>query len=505
MQTGIAAGPLLGEDADVVYWDSGMTERGAQAPDVLLSQAILGGQRSPLLMNGGSLSAFYNEVDADVANLNIDHKKAGIPETSSVEQAKELPWAAKYHSCSKEMKQFCDENKYRGECWIQRDDVSPPSDQSKAPGGRASWHPGDRVHQLRGRHIAFFFLKALKAALSQWAVAENFVLPDSAWHMDAHTQNIQNKLLSRDTPVGSCKVAGIPRACLVPMKGRTEFCPKARPWKTAIRSILKGDYGLRVEPNLYDPPEVFIPSLHVPEGAFEYLAVVENGVEFTANSISRIHLADEMRQWMNNETLVTSNQETEFVPGKGILTDFCAAPNLLDGSYDSFSRRKDSNCLFYNANDNRGGLKFDGLSGWIILNLEEMKNGIASLKIETWHAKNGNVATNGWECENGSTECKERSLRESNRSSTSQRQLKKGPPPYCDDFRFEFAIDRQRSSWNLTEWQSRVEKAQRVVELVTLLDDPDYTEGATKDVELAFRITGCARQKTMKLTHVYWS
>ena len=68
LQTGIAAGPLLGVDADIVYWDSGMTEREMSAQDILMTQAILGGERSPLLMNGGSLAAFYNDIDADVAN-----------------------------------------------------------------------------------------------------------------------------------------------------------------------------------------------------------------------------------------------------------------------------------------------------------------------------------------------------------------------------------------------------------------------------------------------------
>ena len=73
------------------------------------------------------------------------------------------------------------------------------------------------------------------------------------------------------------------------------------------------------------------------------------------------------------------------------------------------------------------------------------------------------------------------------------------------DFRFEFAIDGKVTSWDKETWQQRLKPAQRVVQVVTLLDDPDYTKGETKDVELAFRITGCGRRKSMKLTHVYWS
>jgi hypothetical protein len=44
-----------------------------------------------------------------------------------------------------------------------------------------------------------------------------------------------------------------------------------------------------------------------------------------------------------------------------------------------------------------------------------------------------------------------------------------------------------------------------VIEYLTLLDDPNYTGGATKNVELAIRMTGCGRSKVFGLTHVYWA
>lgn len=508
LQTGLGAGPILGKNADIVMWDSGMTEREAYAPDMLWSQSILAGDRAPMLLNGGSLDAFHNGVDADVAKIYIDPDLALIPKTTNATQVETLPWASRYHHCSRQMHDICETNKYHGECWVERDDFTPAEPQDPTPGGRAGWHPGDRTHQLKGRAIAFFILRALKKGLADWASVDNFSLPDSAWHMHDYIQNIKQKLSGSETPVGHCgEIApSLVRACNLPMQARTDFSPKAKPWETSIRTIFKGDYGYEILPNEYDPPDVFVPSLNVPDGTFEYLAVVENGVDFVDNSISRKTVAAEERKWMNNSTVVTANQHTTFLPGQGFYPDFVGAPNGCDGTYDSFCLR-DPKCLLYGANDNRGGWLFDGLAGWMVLNLENMQNGLAILKIEDWHPTNGDPATEGWMCENGETTCESGAHRrlsedESDIIVDAQRNLKYHPPPYCDDFFFDFAIDGKVTSWDKKEFQEKLIKPQRVVQTATLLDDPNYRKG---DVELAFRIRGCGRKQSMKLTHVYWS
>ena len=83
-----------------------------------------------------------------------------------------------------------------------------------------------------------------------------------------------------------------------------------------------------------------------------------------------------------------------------------------------------------------------------------------------------------------------------------ERRLKGKVPAYCDDFRFEFAIDGAVTSWNFTQFRAHKNYAQRVVELVTVLDEDHWP--VTRDVEVAFRLTGCGRQKPFELTHVYW-
>jgi hypothetical protein len=87
-----------------------------------------------------------------------------------------------------------------------------------------------------------------------------------------------------------------------------------------------------------------------------------------------------------------------------------------------------------------------------------------------------------------------------------RRKLKQQPPPFCDDFRFEFAIDGVVTSWDKDEFEGRRAGIQRVVEVVKFSEgDPNRTSAVGREVELAFRLTGCGIVKQFQLTHVYWA
>lgn len=70
---------------------------------------------------------------------------SGMPWTVDEEEVKSIPWAARYLNCGTEATALCKNNRYAGSCWIDRDDVQPPSKQKAVPGGQASWHPGYRL------------------------------------------------------------------------------------------------------------------------------------------------------------------------------------------------------------------------------------------------------------------------------------------------------------------------------------------------------------------------
>merc|ERR1712224_879905 len=89
------------------------------------------------------------------------------------------------------------------------------------------------------------------------------------------------------------------------------------------------------------------------------------------------------------------------------------------------------------------------------------------------------------------------------------RNLKPKPPDYCADFKFEYSIDGKVTSLNKGEYQRRSAHIQRVVEVIKLSEDPNITGGEEKEVEVAFRMSGCPNSggdaKTFQLTHIYWA
>ena len=112
----------------------------------------------------------------------------------------------------------------------------------------------------------------------------------------------------------------------------------------------------------------------------------------------------------------------------------------------------------------------------------------------------------------------ERFLRSSSSSNSSQnttslntleddegRQLKAKVPEYCPEFKFEFAIDGKITSWDHATYMEHNFHAQRVVEIIKIAEDSSITGGTEKEVEFAFRITGCKNEKTMDWSHIYWA
>ena len=146
-------------------------------------------------------------------------------------------------------------------------------------------------------------------------------------------------------------------------------------------------------------------------------------------------------------------------------------------------------CLLYGHNDGRHGIMMDGYSGWMVMNIPDLRNGFISIKIETWHQPREMTKTADWTTENG------------------ERMLKEQVPDYCDEFKFEYSIDgKVEGSLNLDEWKEKRKQPARVVETVTLLKDPNFvTTGDEVEVQLAFRLTGCGNVKVFKVSHVYWS
>jgi hypothetical protein len=243
------------------------------------------------------------------------------------------------------------------------------------------------------------------------------------------------------------------------------------------------------------------PYLDPPPNEVDVLSIIEAGVAFGSTMDPSY-----AESFYKKPTFAKPSQLKEF--GKGISKEIPVGDYLCDGSWDSFcGRRNASDCLLSGHNDGRHGLFFDGYSGWLVMNVPDLKNGYIVVKIETWHKPNANWKTIYWNSTNN-VQGEKAKTPEEPESDVNRRELKKKQKvPLCGGFKFDFTIDGVLTSLNFTEYKEKNErgKVQRVVETFVLLKDPTYTGGEEKEVEVGLRIRGCRQRSTFKLTHIYWS
>ena len=89
---------------------------------------------------------------------------------------------------------------------------------------------------------------------------------------------------------------------------------------------------------------------------------------------------------------------------------------------------------------------------------------------------------------------------------TGERELMRSyeTPELPETFIFEYAINGKVTTLSKEQFLEQKKQLQRVVETLTLLDDPDFTS-ESKAVEIAVRMRGCGRQCTFGVSHVYWA
>lgn len=137
------------------------------------------------------------------------------------------------------------------------------------------------------------------------------------------------------------------------------------------------------------------------------------------------------------------------------------------------------------------------------------------MKLHTWHYDYENTITNGWVSVNNEARYLRQHLHrefdESDGEVFERQHVDRSlgvrstdTPPLPDTMVFEYAIDGQIYSLPRDEFLAKKHQLQRVVETLTIMDDPDFTS-EPRDVEIAIRMRGCARACTFGLSHVYWA
>lgn len=264
--------------------------------------------------------------------------------------------------------------------------------------------------------------------------------------------------------------------------------------------------------NIYDPPDVRLEVVEVPYGNSDYLAVVENGLPYWEFDAPAPPLP--VARTGNQLIKVTVDAEgEEIVPGLGWGVTTLSSPESCNGTYDSFcGRGADNPCLLYGHNDFRGGLTFDSLSGWGVFTLRNLKHGMIFVKMDSWRKPEENPVTEEWTEVNKDGGGRSLSVSSHEHKGNDglgmghRGNLRKMTEGFCPDLVLEFAVGEKviqiKSDDILGEKHSLV---QRVVQIWTVLNDPDFTKGETLDVELGIRLRGCERQNVFWLTHIYWA
>ena len=125
-------------EKDIIWWDSAMTEHEKGSHDMFNRQAILSGERVPVILSAppGNILEASNGT-AWIGELNLYSDRI-VPTTVDEEQAKAVPWALRFMKCESENQELCNEAKYNSICWEPRVNVTPSVQQAAHPEGQVS-------------------------------------------------------------------------------------------------------------------------------------------------------------------------------------------------------------------------------------------------------------------------------------------------------------------------------------------------------------------------------
>ena len=331
-------------------------------------------------------------------------------------------------------------------------------------------------------------LQALAESLQEWSQQPNYKMDDDQWHVG--TMYAEQKEAMKQLSPGESGCGGYSKLsylCTVPFQGRTEFGPRNLPSMSNVRNLMPIDLAETIgtsDQPVYQPPDVFNPLLHAPLGEIDVLKIVELG-----NDFQPVLHDDFSWHYKLPKDRTTAIQK----PGTKFVRNFVPGDDRCDGTIDSWCNRgPKSTCLLSGHNDNRGGIIFNSNSGWVVLR-PTIKYGYVVAKLEMWHTAGEPLLS-----EESDSEASDRF-----------RHLKSGPPPYCEGFQFEISIDGSVTTLDYDEFMGKnYHKIQRVVELVPLLEDPNYIDGEDeKEIEVAFRVVcpGQDVQRAFSLTHFYYA
>jgi hypothetical protein len=307
-----------------------------------------------------------------------------------------------------------------------------------------------------------------------------------------------------DEALGSCyELSGIlpTRLCNTPMKAKTQYTPRANFYESALTSIIKptpdGYVPRNEKTSLYEGPDEHNTCFDIPEGEIDVFNVATVRRQLSEEGFRPLSLPDTSRVGYSMNVDTTRYLEDSITPGKG-WNVWGEPPGLCDGTYNATcGRYTKSECAMYGHHDGRGAVIGNEFSGWLVMTLKDLKEGVIILKLHTWHTEQDNRETK----ESTSDDQEQRRL-----GQPVDRMLTRSydTPELPDEFVFEYAIDGAITTLTKDQFLNEKKQLQRVVETITILDDPNFTS-ESKDVEISIRLRGSGKAIFFGVSHVYWA
>ena len=126
-----------------------MTEGNNDAHDVFNRQALMSGERVPIIMimNNGDMShknlrkALEDAIEGGWWHGDFHEPENFIPYSDEVDDIDRIPFTTKGLKCNNEW-DVCMKDRYASKCWLDRNDITPAVHQLEKVPSQVSWHPG---------------------------------------------------------------------------------------------------------------------------------------------------------------------------------------------------------------------------------------------------------------------------------------------------------------------------------------------------------------------------
>lgn len=400
-----------------------------------------------------------------------------------------------------------------------------------------------RVHKFHGRTHTILMLKALDEALNLWEngiQSEGFPLKESYWHIKPINGDMKETLfknLNKEDYKGTTacekrwsthvfKPIGLDRACRRPFKGMGQFTPIAGGYHNSVAKHVKpapNGYipthgmepvyqGVDVLPLMWkilegeiDVHAIAIASTYAPSELDQSWTGKGDDDNEEEAEASRRYLRQAARETIKKNTDHNFNTMTESMknsrslepddvkPGQGWIVNEGVITGYCDGSPHSgdCKRAPTNDCLLSGQNDAREQVAGNALSGWLVVNVPDVKTGFIFAKIQWW-APRSIEKTIDWTEVNGGME------------GYRERGLKRAPTDIPEDFEVDIAVNGKiTATYNYTEWRGFALNQYAYNEaFFPMVNDTSVTG----DVELGIRVRSELNKQyaSFGVTHIYW-